>query len=527
MQPTEAWNGESEFWLECSNVECNTYVNTYVPQPHQLAFHEDAHRITANFGGYGSGKTLTSREELEKHILITERGTSLIGANVASQFEQTIKRDFEADLPKAFYEYYSNQKAFCDFKNGHRLMYRPYDDPDKLRSYNLTSWLILEASEVKEESFTQLKTRLRNMEAATHKLDENGEPVYETLNNGQMVPVYEHDWRRGIVESNPSAGWIKTSVLNCSDQIYKHGETHEFYAVMDADKDKFISTHITATSANGYLPKDFIEMQSKNKPKWWVERFIYGSFLYSDGLVYPSTVKWVCATFDPPKRWKRICAFDYGLADPSCFLFGAIDEEHNILYFYKERYGNDRSVEDLAKLFKEASADIPLGGWVCSPIIDPKSGPRRDYDKKTLADNFLDYDINFINGQVDRDARVFRLNTYLESGRTRIMDCCTNLISQMKELKFKQNMGSSTQPWRNEPEDKNDHAVVCAEWIVMELPKDPNKLLWGAYNKEGGLLPSLTPEEERKQMENSWMVQALQDEPKEERNYYENSYNFN
>ena len=66
-QPAQAFTGESEFWLECSRSDCNTFINTYIPQPHQFEFHTDAHHITANFGGYGSGKTLTSREELEKH----------------------------------------------------------------------------------------------------------------------------------------------------------------------------------------------------------------------------------------------------------------------------------------------------------------------------------------------------------------------------------------------------------------------------------------------------------------------------
>lgn len=522
----EAYVGESEFWLQCSNAECLTFVNTYMPQPHQIDFHKDSHRISANFGGYGSGKTTTSRMELEKHILITARGNSLIGANVASQYEQTIKKDFEADFPKAFYSDYSVQKAFADFKNGHRLMYRPYDDPGKLRSYNLTSFLILEASEVKEESYTQLKTRLRNMYAATLKKDEDGEQIYEKLSNGQIVPVFGHDWRKGIVESNPSAGWIKTTVLNCSDEIYKHGETHDIYAVLESERDRFISTHITATSANVYLPQDFIEMQAKNKPAWWTERYIYGSFLYADGLVYPSTARYVVPTFAVPRRWKRICAFDYGLADASCYIFGAIDEMNNLLYFYKEVYGNNRNVEELAKLFKEASSDIPVGGWICSPIIDPKSGPRRDYNKRTLSDNFLDYGISFIPGQVDREARVFRLNTYLESGRVRIMDCCHNLVSQLKELKFKQDSMNTVSPWRNDPEDKNDHAVVCAEWIVMELPKDPNKLLWGAYNKEGSLLPELTPYEERKKMEQDWMEYALQEETVEETKYHNVDYSF-
>lgn len=43
--------GESEFWLECTR--CNTYINTYIPQPHQLSVHEDAHTFIGNFGGYG------------------------------------------------------------------------------------------------------------------------------------------------------------------------------------------------------------------------------------------------------------------------------------------------------------------------------------------------------------------------------------------------------------------------------------------------------------------------------------------
>ena len=66
-QPTKSFTGgPSEFWLECSN--CNTYINTYMPQPHQKAVHRDVHRYIGNFGGYGTGKTTTSREEVLKHI---------------------------------------------------------------------------------------------------------------------------------------------------------------------------------------------------------------------------------------------------------------------------------------------------------------------------------------------------------------------------------------------------------------------------------------------------------------------------
>ena len=197
--PSIAINGgESEFWKECSNPSCNTYLNTYVPQAHQFAFHQDDHTFTGNFGGYGSGKTLTSREEIYKHLFLTPNGNTLIGANVASQYEQTIKREIEADLPRAFVKHISTQKAYIDFINGHRIMYRPYDDPEKLRSYNLTSFLIVEASEVKQQSFVQLKTRLRNLAATVPQKDEDGNIIYKTAANGQKIPLLAHNWQKGI-----------------------------------------------------------------------------------------------------------------------------------------------------------------------------------------------------------------------------------------------------------------------------------------------------------------------------------------
>ena len=106
-----------------------------------------------NFGGYGSGKTTNSQQEQYKHCFITPNGNSLIAANITPQYEQTIKRDIEADLPAAFIREVSNQKAYMDLVNGHRILYRPLDDPDKLRSLNLSHAIILEASETPHDAF--------------------------------------------------------------------------------------------------------------------------------------------------------------------------------------------------------------------------------------------------------------------------------------------------------------------------------------------------------------------------------------
>lgn len=496
--------GESEFWWECT--KCNTFINTYVPMAHQASFHRDTHRFTANFGAYGSGKTTTSRMELYKHIFITPGGNSLVGANVQSQFEQTIKRDIENDIPQSFVRYASSQKQYMDFQNDHRVMFRPFDDPNKLRSYNLSMFVIIEASEVKAESFTQLKTRLRNMKASQPKKDEQGNIIYTRLSTGALKPEIKSDWRKGIIESNPAPGWIRGDVLLKASHIEKHGEVADDYIVEDEVKDPAISAHITTSDVNEFLPATFKADLAKNKPLWWIQRYLYGSFSYAEGLVYPNAQSHIIDDFDIPSHWKRICAFDYGLVDDAVFIFGAVDQDKGILYIYKEIRANNRSVEDLANLFTQGSKDIPIGGWITSPIIDPKSAPKRDYNKKSLADHFLDYGIAFKPGYVDVDARIYRLNTYIETGHVKIMRCCKGLIDEIKDYKFKLKALANDQ-YSDKPEDKNNHGINALEWITMELPSDPANLLYGVYGKAGYKL-----DEEVSYKETQFKIHALSDE---------------
>ena len=473
---------ESEYWYQCT--KCNTYVNSYIPQPHQMEFHKDPHKFKGNFGGYGSGKTTVDRQEIYKHIFLTPNANILIGANVSSQYEQTIKRDIEADFPKDLVAKYNVQKQYIDFFNGARLLYRPLDDVKKLRSYNLSMFLVIEGSEVDPEAFAQLKTRSRNMVAAKQMLNDKGEPMYQLGPSGEEVPIWEGDWIEGIIESNPDNGWIKSEVLLHSSEVYLHGGLKDVYDIPEDEKNPTMSSHVTPTSANEFLPETFWAEQVANKPAWWIARYLNGSFLYTEGLVYPAAANCVVEPFEIPKHWKRIVAHDYGLNDDSVFLFGAVDETNNLLYIYKELRTNQKNVETLAALYHTGVADIPSGGMICPPIIDPKSGPRRDYDLKTLADHYLDYGIAFMPGAVNVDARIFRLNTYFESGKVKIFNTCKDLIEELKNYKFVAKTGTMS-GWTDKPEDKNNHGVNALEWITMELPANPKDLVYGIYNRKG------------------------------------------
>ena len=499
--------GESEFWVECTR--CNTYINTYIPQPHQTSVHQDYHTYVGNFGGYGTGKTLTSREEIYKHVFITPNANVLIGANVSSQYEQTIKRDIEADLPKAFVKHINTQKSYIDLINGARIMFRPLDDVDKIRSYNLTMFVIVEASEVDPEAFVQLKTRLRNLNASIPERDRNGEIVYTTLDNGMKVPKVKTDWLRGIIESNPDSGWIRTQVLYVSDDVQTAGHVTDSVVVPDGIKDPAVSSHIASTDCNAFLPPNFIDQLCKNKPNWWINRYIFSSFSYSEGLVYPNAMNCIVAHYDIDPDWKRLVACDYGLSDEFVYLFGAVDEKRGKLVIYKEAHTNNKNIEELSKIFFEETKDIPIGGYYTAPLLDPKSGAKRDYNKKTLYDHFMDYGIAFQPGHIQIDARIFRTNTYLESGKVEIFDTCTFLIDELRDYKFPpKKVGDTYARGLDKPVDKNNHAINPLEWICMALPADPAKLVYGSYDRYGHDLSTLDMLDEN----GKWCPPQLRDE---------------
>lgn len=495
LAPTISISGApSTDWLECSNNVCNTFVDTYHPMEHQASVHQDPHRIIGNFGSYGTGKTKTSEKEIEKHIFITPNANILLGANITSQYEQTLLRDFEKSFPMAFMESRSMQKGYIDFINGARLMLRPFDDPDKLRSNNYSLVVMLEASEINSDAFHQLKTRLRNTAATNGK----------------------YDWRKLICESNPDSGWIRTDVLLVSDVIYQHGKfaREDYTNQLDPlARDESIATHVASTDVNHYLPPDYIAVNSRNKPDWWVKRFLHGSFSFAEGLVYPHALNCVVKTpRDPegnpltPKHfpdWRILVAHDYGLMDEATFVYAAVDKKRNKLIVYRVDHTNNAPLKTLATLFKEGTKDISFGQMYTTPIIDPKNN-KRDYDKKDLISHYQDYGITFKPGHVNVEARIIRLNDYIESGNLEIWDCCEFLINELKDYKFKTKTLDDKES-KNKPIDANNHSINALEWIGMELPANPNMLSLTGYDEYGRPM-SEEHEKLQKKADRSWQL---------------------
>lgn len=511
MVPAKAiQGGPSTDWLKCSQTNCHTYYDTWIPMPHQAYLLRDDAKRLGIFGGYGSGKTATSEKSDEKHILITANGETLIGADTLVQLENTLKKDFERTFPDDFVRRYQKQKNLITFHNGHTLYYRPLAEQGDLRSYNLTRAHILEASEVKHDSYVQLQTRLRNTAAIRYETHEDGTPITVYDSKSRTLKKKEkYNWIQMIVESNPDSGWIKDDFLLRSGRIHLHYDKDQKYHLNPLYTSPHMSSHIIPSKANVYLPEDFIPSLEQGKPKWWVKRYLYGSFDYAEGLVYPHFTDQIISSFDIPKHWPRIISMDYGLNDNTHFLFGAIDFNAEkfakpAVFYYHEIVINNASVSEIATVYKDTLRRLlPANSLYKIPVMDARSHSQRSRtgEKKTLGTLFREEGCFFKPAQMDLDARILRTNNFIDQQHIYFFEeGVPHLIEEAKKYKYPdKKIERITKADR--PIDKDNHGINALEFAVMELPHrlkqsstkvygaDPMKQShtpWGPQSKDSG-----------------------------------------
>jgi ssDNA-binding Zn-finger/Zn-ribbon topoisomerase 1 len=494
--------GYSRYWMRCSRAPaCKTYIDTYIPLPHQKAIHKDTARYILNAGGYGSGKTESSIKDRQKKGLITPGGQTLFGAPTMPQLNATLKKDFESDMPIDFVKRYSAKDNKFFLINQHEYLYRSFDDPHKLRSLNLSDFVVVEGSGTKYATFTQLQNRLRNSAATIIERDEKGNPIFEQDEEGNWHPRVKFDWRAGTVETNPDPGWVKTHLLLQSGNVhfYKPSESFEEYRYENINPN--ISSYIVPTKANFMLPPNYVEEQTINKPNWWIKRYFKGSFAYAEGLVYPEFSTAIVDAFPIPKNWKHIIAMDYGISDNTHFIFGAIDPNARICYLYDELIMNSASIRAIANEYRKKLRAIPEGGLLKTPVMDQRSmDKRQSFDGQTkLGELFLEEGIIFDPAQMNVDARILRVNTFIESGQLKIFATLKGLIKEGLDYKFPEK--DLDKPGKNtdKPMDIRNHGVNAMEFLVMELPHNLATADFTVYNRVGRAItePTRAPRKPR------------------------------
>lgn len=446
----------SEFVVYCP--VCHAYIHRYKPMPHQEHFHRDPHQRKLYAGGFGSAKTYTAGNEVLAYVLQVPNVDVLVGAATWGQASDTCVKFLIDNIPQELVMSSSQDKVnwHITLTNGTTIIAKALDKEGKIRSANLALIWVEEASEVSYEVIAYIMARLRSKNA---------------FYNGA-------DRRKVILSSNPDVGWLRENWLMVSDEVYYHGNVPEKYQIPTHSREKSTSTHIAATSMNKYLPADYEENLAKNKPDWWVNRYLKGSFAYTEGLVLPNYTKALCEPFKIPEYWQRIVGIDFGRRDPMSYIIGAVHPITKVIYFYASVYSSLDDIDFYTYITKVKKAeDFPNYLLLYPRQGDPRGRNRDQVSGESWFDAYFKYGIHIQAAEnMGRDSigpSILKLYSYIEHDKLKIFKTLTSVIDDLKKYKYpKRTMGDD----RNQgeaPIDAYNHGPDSIRYAIAPLPIFP------------------------------------------------------
>lgn len=132
--------------------------------PHQKAFIYSKSKYTLNSGGVGSGKTFSLILKTLKLMIEYPGILVLIGARTFPMLRETTLREWNKLVPNQIVKKQTIAPPNIKLKNGSEVLFRSFDDPNKLKSLNLGAFCIEEMSDISEDIFLMLQTRLRQID---------------------------------------------------------------------------------------------------------------------------------------------------------------------------------------------------------------------------------------------------------------------------------------------------------------------------------------------------------------------------
>lgn len=314
--------------------------------------------------------------------------------------------------------------------------------------------------------------------------------IYDQLLTRMRDPFVKN--KLMVVCSNPDLGWIKDIFV---DNIARKDPAHAKHD----EYNSFIHTYVWKTELNKHLPPDFIDLISKGKPDWWLQRYLYGSFEHSEGLVYPKFASTLvnsyeylshirirpehCDKYGIPKIWERFTTLDHGLRNATAFYLHAINPDTNEVITYAEYYQPNQLVPYHVEQIRPMIASIPYGMlWfmVADPSIRNKTDP---INGKSVLALYAEYDIFFTPGNNDVEMGILKVNSYIERGKWKIFrDKCPELVKEGIGYKFKeQTMDNVNENLDERPIKNKDHGLDSIRYGFARLPDSPDLLKLAAY----------------------------------------------
>jgi len=279
--------------------------------PHQFDFVYSKSRYTLNSGGVGSGKTYGIVLRTLELVINNPGIFILIGAQTYPLLRDTTLREFiSVVMPLNIVKQYNKTEQHFRFHGGSEVIFRAFDDPNKLKSLNLGACGVEEMTDISEEIFKMLRTRMR----------QDGMPgcIYGATNPGTFGNwVYKY--------------FIEKPIAN-SEVIY------------------------SASADNHYLPDPYLEdletLKASN-PEYY-ERMVMGKWGSLEGVIYnlPMSQRIPRDTMPEFKLFNRVIAgLDFGFTHPSAMCI--IGQRDGTNYLFDEHYQHKMTSAEICAMVKK------------------------------------------------------------------------------------------------------------------------------------------------------------------------------
>jgi PBSX family phage terminase large subunit len=461
----------------CFPLSENT--GTRGPLPKQAAFMDQVldpkkSKYIAYVGGVGSGKTMIGCITMII-MAVQYPGDYLICRQFLPELKITTLKTFLEICPPELIKEYRVADGIVKLKavNGQdsTIIFRQLEDPDKLRSLNLSGFYIDEASQVSEAAFMLLQGRLR----------------------GKGL-------RKGFLTSNPNGhDWIYSWFVK-QDHFNKE-EAKKQYALVKAP-----------STENIHLPEGYVESMLASWSEDRIRREIEGSFDAFEGQIYSEFRRdvHVVPPFAIPSDWIRVMGMDHGYRNHAAAVWGAVDYDENI-YIYKEFYEREWLIEEICKGHKKTNKpgiiEMCKGEKITQARIDPSVRATRG------ATGFSDWDVyqenlprdfplmlanNDVATGIDRVKSYMKINPNTNKPRVFVFSSCTNLLNEIAQYRYKETMHTQVGKIaeKEAPVKVNDHLMDAFRYLIMSRPQPPeaSQEIWKKvkYNSlEGALIRDL------------------------------------
>lgn len=449
-------------------------------------------------GGVGSGKTLIGCIAVLTMAFL-HSGDYLICRLFNPELKLTTYKTFLEICPKELIAEHRVADQIIKIRSVDggisNIIFRGLEEPGKHRSLNLNAAYIDEASQVSEEAFTLLQSRLRG----------------------------KH-YRKILCTTNP----------NGHSWLYRYWIKKDFGN--DNAKRQFFSVHAPSTE-NLHLPEGYVQNMLDSWSEERIKREVMGSWDAFQGQVYTEfeRSKHVIKPFVIPQEWTKFVGLDHGYRNPAAAIWCAMDYDSNI-YAYREFYQNEWIIEEIVKGRKnvapglvELSRNEKLEGVWVDPSTKANRGKESDFT------TYLEYlpsswplipANNEVANGIDRVKQYFKPQGPKNEPRLFIFDTCVNLIEQIAQYRYEElTPGQETaKNIKESPVKKDDHAVDALRYAIMSRPEEPKKADLTAQKRQEATLSGSVQRELHELKQKSTSMDAWRDYKYEKDTSYDDPF---